>query len=96
MGISNADLVRKAAGAIGTGDFTASIGTLAAEQANSFLDQVYLATPVSGLQRGERRRHGPDQFFRRSFAGRGQRAQDHRRHGFECRFRCQSDPEGDH
>lgn len=56
MAITNADLVRKAAGPIGTGDFIASIGTLAPEQANDFLDAVYAATPFSGLQRAERRR----------------------------------------
>lgn len=56
MGLSNAELLRKAAGPITTGDFTASVGTLAPEQANAFLDQVYVATPFTGLQRNERRR----------------------------------------
>lgn len=53
---TNADLLRKAAGPIGTGDFTASVGTLQPEQSNTFLDQVYVATPMSSLQRNERRR----------------------------------------
>jgi hypothetical protein len=56
MTITQAELLRKAAGPIGTGDFIASVGTLAAEQANTFLDQVYVATPFSALQRNERRR----------------------------------------
>jgi hypothetical protein len=56
MGMSGADLLRKAAGPIGTGDFITASGLLAAEQANAFLDQVYLATPFSALQRNERRR----------------------------------------
>jgi hypothetical protein len=55
-GLTNADLVRKAAGPVGTGDFIAASGLLASEQANAFLDQVYLATPFSALQRNERRR----------------------------------------
>jgi hypothetical protein len=56
MAMSNAALLRKAAGPIGTGDFLAASGLLAPEQSNTFLDQVYLATPFSGLQRNERRR----------------------------------------
>jgi len=56
MTMSQAELLRKAAGPIGTGDFIASVGTLAAEQSNAFLDQVYVATPFSALQRNERRR----------------------------------------
>ena len=54
--ITNAELLRKAAGPIGTGDFIAASGLLAAEQANAFLDAVYVATPFSALQRNERRR----------------------------------------
>jgi hypothetical protein len=53
---TNADLLRKAAGPIGTGDFTAATGLLAAEQATSFLDLIYDATVFSGLMRQERRR----------------------------------------
>lgn len=53
---TNADLLRKAAGPIGTGDFIASVGTLQPEQANAFLDQVYVGTPMTQLQRNERRR----------------------------------------
>ena len=56
MPLTNADLVRKAAGPVGTGDFIAASGLLAAEQANAFLDAVYVATPFSALQRNERRR----------------------------------------
>lgn len=55
MGLSNAELLRKAAGPIGTGDFETS-GILSAEQATSFLDAVYDATPFAALQRNERRR----------------------------------------
>lgn len=56
MTMTQAELLRKAAGPIGTGDFIASVGTLAPEQATAFLDQVYVATPFSALQRNERRR----------------------------------------
>jgi len=56
MALTNADLLRKAAGPIGTGDFIASVGTLQPEQASAFLDQVYLSTPFTQLQRNERRR----------------------------------------
>lgn len=56
MVMSNAELVRKAAGPIGTGDFIANVGTLSAEQSTAFLDAVYEATPFSGLIRRERRR----------------------------------------
>ena len=56
MTMSQAELLRKAAGPIGTGDFIAASGRLAAEQANAFLDAVYAATPFLSLQRNERRR----------------------------------------
>lgn len=56
MPLTNADLLRKAAGPVATGDFIAASGLLAAEQANSFLDAVYVSTPFSALQRTERRR----------------------------------------
>ena len=56
MTMTQAELLRKAAGPIGTGDFHAASGLLAAEQANAFLDAVYAATPFSALQRNERRR----------------------------------------
>lgn len=53
---TNADLLRKAAGPITTGDFTAASGLLAPEQAGKFLDLVYDATPFAALMRRERRR----------------------------------------
>jgi len=56
MSMTGAELLRKAAGPISTGDFTAASGLLAAEQANAFLDAVYEATPFSALMRTERRR----------------------------------------
>lgn len=56
MGMSGAELLRKAAGPIATGDFIAASGLLSAEQSTSFLDQVYEATPLSALIRKERRR----------------------------------------
>lgn len=55
MTMSNAALLRKAAGTIATGDFAAT-GLLAPEQASAFLDRVYDATPFSQAQRNERRR----------------------------------------
>lgn len=54
--LSQAELLRKAAGPISTGDFIAASGLLAAEQSSSFLDAVYEATPFSALHRKERRR----------------------------------------
>jgi hypothetical protein len=54
--ITQADLLRKAAGPITTGDFTADIGTLQPEQASAFMDLVYDGTPMAGLQRSERRK----------------------------------------
>jgi hypothetical protein len=56
MTITQAELLRKAAGPIATGDFTAASGLLAAEQANTFLDMVYDGTPFAALQRAVRRR----------------------------------------
>jgi hypothetical protein len=56
MPLSNAALLRKAAGPIGTGDFTAASGLLSAEQSSAFLDRVYVSTPFTQLQRSERRR----------------------------------------
>jgi len=57
MGMTGAELLRKAAGPITPGsDFIAASGLLTAEQANAFLDAVYEATPFSALQRVERRR----------------------------------------
>lgn len=56
MGMSGADLLRKATGTIGTGDFIANSGLLRPEQASRFLDQVYQATEFSTLHRRERRR----------------------------------------
>lgn len=55
MGMSSADLIRKATGAIGTGDLLAASGLLAPEQASKFLDQVYQATEFSTLHRKEKR-----------------------------------------
>jgi len=54
--LSQAELLRKAAGPISTSDFIAASGLLAAEQASSFLDAVFEATPFSALHRKERRR----------------------------------------
>ena len=56
MAMSNAVLLRKAAGPIGTGDFTAASGLLSAEQSSAFLDRIYVSTPFTQLQRNERRR----------------------------------------
>lgn len=56
MTLTNADLLRKAAGAISTGDFTPNVGTLTPEQSSAFLDLVYVGTPFTQLQRNERRR----------------------------------------
>lgn len=56
MSMTQADLLRKAAGPIQTGDFIAASGLLAAEQSAAFLDAVYEATPFSALHRKERRR----------------------------------------
>lgn len=56
MGMSNAELIRKATGAIGTGDFISNTGLLQPETADRFLDMVYEATPFNAAQRTERRR----------------------------------------
>jgi hypothetical protein len=55
MTMTNADLIRKATGAIGTGDFLAASGLLSPQQASKFLDAVYTATDFSKLHRTERR-----------------------------------------
>lgn len=54
--LSNTQLLRKAAGALGTGDFVAASGLMSPEQSSTFLDAVYVATPFAALQRNERRR----------------------------------------
>jgi len=56
MGMTGAELLRKAAGPIGTGDFISASGLLAAEQSTAFLDAVYAATEFNPLHRKERRR----------------------------------------
>ena len=58
MTMSNAVLLRKAAGTISTGDIGAGAGhgLLSAEQTDAFLDKVYDATPFSQAQRNLRRR----------------------------------------
>lgn len=56
MVMNGAELLRKAAGPIATGDFIAASGLLSAEQSTRFLDQVFEATPLSALIRRERRR----------------------------------------
>lgn len=56
MSMSGAALLQKAAGPIATGDFIAASGLLSAEQATSFLDMVYEATPFSALHRRQTRR----------------------------------------
>lgn len=56
MGMTGADLLRKAAGPIATGDFITASGLLAAEQATAFLDAVYEATPFSSMHRRQTRR----------------------------------------
>lgn len=56
MTMTQADLLRKATGAIGTGDLLAASGLLAPEQASKFLDQTYQATEFSALHRKEKRR----------------------------------------
>lgn len=54
--MTQAELLRKAAGPQSVSDFTEDIGTLQPEQANAFLDLVYDGTPMTALQRAERRR----------------------------------------
>jgi hypothetical protein len=56
MGMSGADLLRKAAGPVGTTDFITASGLLSPEQSNRFLDMVFQATEFSALHRTERRR----------------------------------------
>jgi hypothetical protein len=56
MGMTGAELLRKAVGPIATGDFISASGLLAAEQSTSFLDAVYEATPFSSMHRRETRR----------------------------------------
>jgi len=56
MGMSNAELLRKAAGPVGTSDFIAQSGLLAPEQSSAFLDAVYTATEFNGLCRHVTRR----------------------------------------
>ena len=55
MPMTQAELLRKAAGPQSTTDFPAS-GLLAPEQSSVFLDKVYDATPLASLIRTERRR----------------------------------------
>lgn len=55
MSMTQADLLRKAAGPIGTGDFISASGLLAPEQADAFLDAVYEATPLNAIIRHEKR-----------------------------------------
>lgn len=56
MDMSAAELLRKAAGPVTTGDFISASGLLAPEQANQFLDLVYDMDEFSRLHRKERRR----------------------------------------
>lgn len=69
MTMSNAALLRKAAGAIATGDF-ASTGLLSPEQSTAFLDRVYDATPFSQAQRNETRRSSEGSIPRLGIGGR--------------------------
>lgn len=54
--MTQAELLRKAAGPIATGDFSATSGLLSPEQSTAFLDAAYDATPLAKLIRTERRR----------------------------------------
>jgi len=56
MTMSTAELIRKATGAIGTGDFIGDTGLLQPETANAFLDQVFEATAFNEASRQVRRR----------------------------------------
>lgn len=56
MSMTQADLLRKAAGPIEPGDFIAASGLLAPEQATAFLDLVYDATPMNAAIRHVTRR----------------------------------------
>jgi HK97 family phage major capsid protein len=69
MTMSNQALLRKAAGAVGTGDFAAT-GLLPAEQSTAFLDRVYDATAFSQAQRNERRRSSEGSIPRLGIGGR--------------------------
>jgi hypothetical protein len=55
-GMTNAELIRKATGAIGTGDFLSASGLLPPEQASKFLDAAYTATEFTALHRKEKRK----------------------------------------
>lgn len=73
MTMSNAALLRKAAGPVGTGDFTAASGLLSPEQSSAFLDAVYVSTPFTQLQRSERRRAMTGTIAKIGIAGRNLR-----------------------
>ena len=71
MTLSNAALLRKAAGPIGTTDVgTAGHGLLSDEQSTEFLRRVYDATPFSGLQRNETRRSAEGSINKMGIGGR--------------------------
>lgn len=56
MVMTNAELIRKATGAVGTGDFVAASGLLTAEQADRFLDAAYDSVELLTAARKARRR----------------------------------------
>jgi len=71
MTMSNAALLRKAAGPIGTADVgTIGHGLLSPEQSDTFLDQVYEATAFNQAQRNERRRAPTGSINKIGIAGR--------------------------
>jgi HK97 family phage major capsid protein len=71
MTLSNAALLRKAAGPVGTADVgTAGHGLLSDEQSTEFLRRVYDATPFSGLQRNETRRSAEGSINKMGIGGR--------------------------
>lgn len=69
MPMTNATLLRKAAGTVATSDFAAS-GSLAPEQSTAFLRRVYDATPFSQAQRNLTRRSGEGTIAKIGIAGR--------------------------
>lgn len=71
MPLSNAELLRKAAGPVGTGDFLGvGHGLLSPEQSTEFLRRVYDSTPFSAAQRNETRRSATGSINKMGIGGR--------------------------
>jgi hypothetical protein len=71
--LTQAALLRKASGTIVPGDFEANIGTLSPEQSSAFLDRIYVSTPMTQLQRNERRRSMTGTIAKMGISGRNLR-----------------------